>query len=154
MKCAETYFNAWKPYFNARKPFFKMWKPYFNARKPYFNVWKPYLNARKTLFQGAETMRYFTLKLNPTAIKLSRIITDMQFRMAQGYLARIIFKCVQLSLFIITKLFIKFEYLLLFKLNQLMVPIGKKPAPRRPRIQFENFPCMMSLCLAIQNIFL
>ena len=57
------------------------------------------------------------------------------------------FKCVYLSLFIITKLFLESEYLLLFKLNQLMVPIGGKTRPRRPRIQFKNFPCKMSLCL-------
>ena len=37
--------------------------------------------------------------------------------------------CVYLSFFIITKLFLKSESLLLFKLNYLIVPIGKKPAP-------------------------
>ena len=70
------------------------------------------------------------------------------FRQEQGYLAsknfaRNIFKCVYLSLFIIRKLFLKSESLLLFKLNQLMVPIGKKPAPS---ITCETFPCKMSLC--------
>jgi hypothetical protein len=54
--------------------------------------------------------------------------------LAQGYLARKkfarkIFKCVYLSLFIITKLFLKSESLLLLKLNKLMVPKGKEPAP-------------------------
>ena len=34
-------------------------------------------------------------------------------------------------------LFLKSEYILLIKLNKLMVPI-EKGRPRRPRIQFEN----------------
>ena len=50
------------------------------------------------------------------------------------FIARKIFKCVYLSLFIITKLFLKYESLILFKLDQLMVTIGKKRL-RKPRIQ-------------------
>ena len=54
--------------------------------------------------------------------------------LAQGYFtkksfARIIFKCVYLSLFIITKLFLKSESLLLFKLNKLMVAVAKNSPP-------------------------
>ena len=58
------------------------------------------------------------------------------FIQAQGYLTRKneklrkeIFKCIYLSLFINAKLFLKSESLILFKLNQLMVAIGKKLAP-------------------------
>ena len=47
----------------------------------------------------------------------------------QGKISQRNFKCVYLSLFIITKLFLKSESLLLLKLNKLMVPKGKEPAP-------------------------
>jgi hypothetical protein len=53
--------------------------------------------------------------------------------LTQGYLVRKkfegkIFKCGYISHFIITKLFLKSDFLL-FKLYKLMVPIGKKPPP-------------------------
>ena len=50
-----------------------------------------------------------------------------------------IFKSVYLSLFIIKKLFLKSEYLLLFKLNWLMVPIGKKSALSDHESSLKNF---------------
>ena len=55
--------------------------------------------------------------------------------LAQGYFAkksfaRKMFKCVYLSLFIITKLFLKSETLLLFKLNKLMVAVVKLDATK------------------------
>ena len=39
------------------------------------------------------------------------------------------FKSIYISFFMIIKLFLKSESLLLFKLNKLMVQRGKKPAP-------------------------
>ena len=48
-------------------------------------------------------------------------------------------------------MFLKPESLILFKLNKIMVVIGNKPTPRRPRIQIEKIYlqviyCKMSLC--------
>ena len=64
-------------------------------------------------------------------------------------IARKIFKCVYLFLFIITKLFLK--SLLLFKLNSLMVPIGKKPAPGDHKSCLKLFlakcPCLVIIGL-------
>ena len=55
----------------------------------------------------------------------------LTIKTAQGYLARKLFKCVCLSfsLFIITRKNLKSEYHILFKLNNLVVAIGKKVAP-------------------------
>ena len=66
---------------------------------------------------------------------------------AQGYLAEN-FLNVFISLFKTIKLFLKSESPILFKLNKLMVAIGKNPGPG---IQFEKFylqvvACKMSLC--------
>ena len=47
---------------------------------------------------------------------------------------------VYLSLFIITKLFLKSESLLIFKLNQLSSN-RKETRSRQPRMMFENFSC-------------
>ena len=65
---------------------------------------------------------------------------------AQGYPERDFFEYVYLSLFIITKLFLKPESLILFKFNKLMVVIGNKPAPRRPRIQIEKIDLQVIPC--------
>ena len=53
----------------------------------------------------------------------------MRKKMAQGYLVWSFFKCVYRSLFLTTKLFLKFEPLIVFKLNKLMDAKGKNPAP-------------------------
>ena len=58
-------------------------------------------------------------------------------------LASKFFKCVYLSLFIITKLFLKSESFILFNLKKLMVVIGKKLNPATKK-QFDKFE--MSLC--------
>ena len=62
----------------------------------------------------------------------------------------IIFNCVYLSLFIITK------SLLLFKLNQLKVPIGKKPGPGDHESSLKNLICKLSFgrcpCAIIRQI--
>ena len=63
--------------------------------------------------------------------------------LARKKFARKIYRCVYLSHFIITKLFLKAEYLLL--------SIWKETRPQRPRIYFGNFPskscpCKMSIC--------
>ena len=54
------------------------------------------------------------------------------------------FKCVYHFLFIITKLILKSESLLLFKLNQLILPIGKKPAPGDHKYSLKFFICKLS----------
>ena len=71
--------------------------------------------------------------------------------MAQGYLARKIFKSVYLSLFMNTELFLKSESLIFFKLNLFMVAIGKQ-------IQFKkildwNFPPTM-LAKTTNNVYI
>ena len=69
-----------------------------------------------------------------------------QGSLARKKLARKIFKCVYLSFFMITNLFLKSESLLLFKLNKLMVSIGKKLAPGEHESSLKIFLCKMSLC--------
>ena len=49
------------------------------------------------------------------------------------------FQMCLLSFFIVTKLFLKSKSLLLFKLNQLMVPIGKNPAPGDHKSSLKSF---------------
>ena len=49
-------------------------------------------------------------------------------KFARNKFLRRIYKCVYLSLFMITKLFLKSESLFVFKIILLLVPIGKKPA--------------------------
>ena len=77
------------------------------------------------------TSFYFLKNINQINAHLYLILIN---KMAQGYLTRKIlarkfFKCVYLFLFIVTKLFLKSESLILFKLNKLMFIIGKKPTP-------------------------
>ena len=66
--------------------------------------------------------------------------------------------CFSLSFYIITKLFLKSQSLLLFKLNLLIVPIGKKPAPgdHQSSLNFlcETFPCKMSMCPIFLSIYI
>ena len=92
--------------------------------------------------------------------KRCQIVINLIKFWAQRYLARKkfgkIFKCVYLSLFMITKLFLKSKSLLLFKLNQLMVPIGKKSAPDDHESSLKIFlaklflarcPCALFCCI-------
>ena len=59
-----------------------------------------------------------------------------------------------LSLFKITKLFLKSESLLLFKLNMMMVAIGKKPALRVHESILKVVTCKISLLkiISLQNM--
>ena len=78
---------------------------------------------------------------------------------AQGSLerkkfVRKIFKCVYISLLIITKLFLKYESLLLFKLNQLMVLIGMKPAHVDHESTFKIFLAKLFLARCTCALFI
>ena len=50
-----------------------------------------------------------------------------------------IYKCVYLSLLIISKLFLKCKSLIIFRLDKLMDAIEKKPIPPRLSIQLKKF---------------
>ena len=85
---------------------------------------------------------------------LNHMYHCMHIKTAQGYLGRKIFISVYLFLFIITKLFLKSESLLIFKLNQLIAPIGKKPAPGDHESSLKHLICKMSLCVSYVDLFM
>ena len=59
-----------------------------------------------------------------------------------------------ISLFIIIKLFLNFESFILFKLNKLLVAIGKKPAPGDQEFSLKIFICKLSLARCPRKMFL
>ena len=85
-------------------------------------------------------------------VKITKLFsTILVYSIQQGHI--ISFKenfqmCLSIS-FHNYKIVFKVRIVLFFKLNQLIVPIGKKPAPRRPRIQFENIICKLSFARCI-----
>ena len=100
--------------------------------------------------EGREKENKITIQL--CFILKKGVIWPSHKNLAQGYLERKIFKCVYLSLFF-------HNYKIIFKVRissplQTKLIDGsnrKETRPRRPRIQFENFPCEtfpcnMSLC--------